>query len=897
MSTAIETTPISKNIATVYSESLSGAPDVFEPISQYRAKVLEDMAHRAVRLNKKQFVDTFLCIPDDIDVSQHPRPVIHQNPFIKLQGANSDQMIEAEIFERLAEAINKNKLAGGLLMSLSESCPDPVAIDPSGQKIDAALYHEKVVPKDGCPHWPDQVIPIEFKRHGTDRDAFDDKKEEVQAMSVERKKVQGQLISYAEITFAVQQRVFLIMVFVFGRKLRLLRWDRSGVIVTQAVDYYNNWKWFCDALWRISVLARLAPHRLRADPSATRIYNNDDRWATMTRVAKAVKTDVGHDEHVLEPNELTGPHTFAYVRKLFRLSLVDGWPRYQLEVPDGNKMRNFLVCRPYFRAKGMAGRGTRGYVAFDCDSERFVWLKDAWRAHYDLVEREGDVLRRLNAAKVENIPTLVCHGDILGQTTETPDHWLSQHPKPPVPVPPVPAFPVASTSKEAEQQTSSNSFKRKHVDDDGNDNAKDVPRPNGVGDGNDNEVFRPDCPLRRHKHYRIVVEEVCMDLLQFKNGQQLVSIVYDAVIAHYLATKEDVLHRDISGGNILIYPRVICTADGSRWLWWKGVLTDWELSKGITATKQPRQPERTGTWQYMSVALLTEISKVVEIPDDLESFFYVILYHAVRYLKSNCIDIPIWLEEFFDCFTVEEDTYLCGDKKKTAIEIGKLPPGSAKSKTPLHFSTAMDNVISILLRCFHAHNAVTKYDAEEKAILPSTVAKLAAPKTTPKNATAAPRALLAAPLPFVKAKRAKPALARATNVTPKRTPPSAEEREDASAACDHELFLELLLGFINDDAWEDDDKRAEDGVPQGWMSTKKLGPSRAGSALGAGASSKRRKVHGFASISGAMEHVERERGDRETTPSKKPSAGVRKSARIASRKTTQRTTSSRKRGV
>ena len=100
-------------------------------------------------------------------------------------------------------------------------------------------------------------------------------------------------------------------------------------------------------------------------------------------------------------------------------------------------------------------------------------------------------------------------------------------------------------------------------------------------------------------------------------------------IAHYeAATKPENprLHRDISSGNILIYPRITKTVTGRRFIQWKGLLADWEMSKPICKgdeVRQPRQPERTvsmsyfadqrtrscaylqGTWQYTSVALLS----------------------------------------------------------------------------------------------------------------------------------------------------------------------------------------------------------------------------------------------------------------------------------------------------
>ena len=56
-----------------------------------------------------------------------------------------------------------------------------------------------------------------------------------------------------------------------------------------------------------------------------------------------------------------------------------------------------------------------------------------------------------------------------------------------------------------------------------------------------------------------------------------------------------VLHRDISGGNILIVPRVY-ENDKGAFVVWLGLLTDWEMSKPTSNTLTParaRQPERT----------------------------------------------------------------------------------------------------------------------------------------------------------------------------------------------------------------------------------------------------------------------------------------------------------------
>ena len=85
-------------------------------------------------------------------------------------------------------------------------------------------------------------------------------------------------------------------------------------------------------------------------------------------------------------------------------------------------------------------------------------------------------------------------------------------------------------------------------------------------------------------------------------------VLTDFVIAHWKAyTKTNILHRDVSGGNILILPTFVQTAQG-WFVKWLGVLADWEMSKPTLDKRQtslPRQPERTVSGmfsrQYQSV--------------------------------------------------------------------------------------------------------------------------------------------------------------------------------------------------------------------------------------------------------------------------------------------------------
>ena len=62
--------------------------------------------------------------------------------------------------------------------------------------------------------------------------------------------------------------------------------------------------------------------------------------------------------------------------------------------------------------------------------------------------------------------------------------------------------------------------------------------------------------------------------------------------AHKAAYEQcDSIHRDVSVGNILIFPTIL-TAQGRKFVYWVGLLCDWELAKDIKL-KVARQPERT----------------------------------------------------------------------------------------------------------------------------------------------------------------------------------------------------------------------------------------------------------------------------------------------------------------
>ncbi|KAI0323684.1 hypothetical protein GY45DRAFT_1401272 [Cubamyces sp. BRFM 1775] len=701
----IQSTPIAKSRSTVRCPRARGIGHVsvsalFATLEQFRAAAVEDMAHKAVRVDAATFADMFFPLP--AGVSAHDHPEWPTDVFDELSRKRHPRSLCALPRNSPLRAFDGNDLAPGCKLTISSEKPD---IDDMGEfklKVDAALFRTSSVPTDGRPHWADQLVPVELKRHETNQDPFDDRDENiVDASAFERKKARGQIISYAEMIFRVQHRIALFMLLIIGRHFRFLRWDRSGTIVTRAVDYVSNPHVLCEMLWRMSLQS---DEQLGIDPSATRLFPHDYDYKLMDILACESKTDMAVAERKLMSSEVPqGRPIFKHERLLFQLSIDRRWARYRLEVPDGVGTQTFLVGGPSFHAPGMSGRGTKGFVAWDCQRERFVWLKDAWRLDYEEMEREGDILQRLNDLEVANVPTVICHGDIRNQTTKTPEVWELQHPA-------ECSILVASSHPGRASTTSSSTLVASSA-------SSLSKKRSRTEDTEDTLATNEECPLRRHAHYRLVVDEVCLPLSEFTSGRQLLLIVLYCLRAHKDACeKAKIMHRDISSGNILIYPRLCLDEETKSYnVHWTGILADWELSKPVGTTEplmRPRQPPRTGTWQFLSAGMLSTVPKAVEIQDELESFLHVVLYHSVRYLESNCKLVAQFIESYFDAYIVDDGVYTCGAKKLAAVKTrGYL---EVRDKIRLRFNTPMDDVFCEMLPLFKAHYAIQEYLNEQR---------------------------------------------------------------------------------------------------------------------------------------------------------------------------------------
>ena len=322
-------------------------------------------------------------------------------------------------------------------------------------------------------NWSSVELSIECKVHANRQDPFDDSKNDLAVVAAAREKVFGQILSYADLVFSHQHRTHHYMILFLGHYARIVRFDRSGIVVTKKLDYSLHGLKLSNFFARF---AHLDAEGLGHDSSAIRLEHTDP---LATRV-KAL-ADKGLEEHPAD-------HVWAG----FHASLDATMPWWKVKIYDepSKNERWAVIGKPNFQAPGLLGRGTRGYISLLLDNDgnlpldddgnllcddsgnstsNFKYLKDSWRVDYANFEKEGSILSKLNAAGVRNIPTLLFHGDIPGQATKSYDAWCDQNPK-------------------------------------------------------------ASCPLKPHHHYRLVVNEIGKPLTEFADGLQLVVVMYCIVV-------------------------------------------------------------------------------------------------------------------------------------------------------------------------------------------------------------------------------------------------------------------------------------------------------------------------------------------------------------------------------
>ena len=152
-------------------------------------------------------------------------------------------------------------------------------------KSNAALFFHDTTRDEGKPNWPFQKLFVEFRIGGTKNDPFDDtpSNPSIELTAASRTKARELLLAYADRVFAHQHRTALFSLFVNGPEFRFMRWDRSGVFVTQQMNYVEDPAPLVEMLLEFSILDEVSQG---VDPTVTQVEEGSRDWKLMDEVAE-----------------------------------------------------------------------------------------------------------------------------------------------------------------------------------------------------------------------------------------------------------------------------------------------------------------------------------------------------------------------------------------------------------------------------------------------------------------------------------------------------------------------------------------------------------------------------------------------------------------------------------
>lgn len=207
-----------------------------------------------------------------------------------------------------------------------------------------------------------------------------------------------------------------------------------------------------------------------------------------------------------------------------------------------------------------------------------------------------------------------------------------------------------------------------------------------------------------------------------------------------------------------------------------------------------------GNHQYMSLNLMGNQTRPASIPDELESFFHVLVNYSVLYLRSDCPDPDSWLNIYFFSYCFRG---ICGGGRREQFiksygYLCRLVP-----EGPLLFDSPLDRLLIRLIRSFQAHYEVLSYEFCQ--------ARSPSPSASSSEEPLDPHAALAARNFIPKLRREDDPelaeyIANLKRAAPVDDTPTEEVRRMASRVADHSFALEFIDKLLRREDWPDDDR-------------------------------------------------------------------------------------------
>ncbi|PBK76534.1 hypothetical protein ARMSODRAFT_229935 [Armillaria solidipes] len=366
----------------------------------------------------------------------------------------------------------------------------------------------------------------------------------------------GQMTFDAVQMLNTQFRDFTFSVSMTPHTARLLRWDRSGVIVSRAINYRRNPRQLCLFLWRFgnatdaqrgidvdvhkatgeqeALFKRLIKeHVILQENLAEDSEVVSDRLGRHYEAGKVFLVEVFDEGPDTMTEELSEPGKMAEdASDVFSTSSTPKCPATETARPDipqeATRGHQFLVSRPVTLPRSLVSRSIKGYWAVDVQSSKVMFLKDCWRSAAPGVVKEGNTLALLGEKGVTTgIPTVVCHGDVRSVN--------------------------GIVSSTATSRYIDNRWCQKYM----------AHAPN-------------NCHISPRVHYRLVTGEAGYTLEESIAGtKELIKgcqSVFDILCT--VERKAGIIHYDVSSSSIILVASGQSTSFGAR----EALLVDWELS-------------------------------------------------------------------------------------------------------------------------------------------------------------------------------------------------------------------------------------------------------------------------------------------------------------------------------
>ncbi|KAJ8470023.1 hypothetical protein ONZ51_g8607 [Trametes cubensis] len=429
--------------------------------------------------------------------------------------------------------------------------------------------------QDPYEHWrSSRAQPCHLFRHATKKSRF---LEEF-----------GQQVIYATELCARQFRLCCFSVALFGCKARIMRWDRSGLIVTRQFDLHDNPEILCEFVWRY---AHMSEAQRGMDMTVTVASNAEE---TLFRIAI--------ESHVMLQLGLSRDRLQAAVYRHYQPKAVCAISVFDVTTREEQR---YLISRPLTSPLSMIGRATRTYWAVNARTGRVACLKDTWRICAPGAEQEGAVIASLAAGGARNIPAVLHHGDVLAVVDTNQS---------------------ASFDCAAKQTTLTDRF----VD--------------------EKWVCEEEIDLSavvKYTQYRLVVSIAGYALHSVSGTAELLPAGCRILQAMIDASNKKRVHRNIHPSSIVLYREKAGEDRHAFLLDWD---LSWSIRKTNPHAHLPF--DAMWQFMSISVQTNKGHGHLHLIQDDMESLLYVLLYCSLRWLQHTVDPslgtLPWILDEMFD---------------------------------------------------------------------------------------------------------------------------------------------------------------------------------------------------------------------------------------------------------